>query len=219
MPTETTTTPVAEVSVQPTSSEISQVTPVETAKVSSEPVVETSAIASAIETPKEEVAPTDPVQEYEEYDLELAENSSLSEDDLNEIAQEASRLSLSKEDAEKLLLLKENSYKKGLSKHEAEYAAKIQSARAEIEADPDFIGDKKLDTFASINRAVQAFGDPELIKLLNTPEVGNSLVIAKFLKRLGDTMAPDTMGGKGEISANNNAGSDSLKSLYPDFYK
>jgi hypothetical protein len=138
---------------------------------------------------------------------------------LNEIAEAAGRLGLSKVDAEKLISDREKAYKAGSSKYETAYQAKIAESRKEIENDPDFQGDKKLASFASIDRAVKAFGDPELVALLNTPEVGNSLVIARFLKRLGDNMAPDSLPGKGVIAASADKGNETLKNLYPAFFE
>lgn len=199
-------------------------------KVSSEtPPTEKPALSQAAQAasdvPKtEEVKPAEEpaasgVDEFEEYELTLFEGSSLTEEDLNEIATEASRLNLSKADAEKLLQLKDSAFKKAISVKEQEYAAKIEKARKEIENDPDFIGDKKEESFASISRAVKQFGDPELINLLNTAEVGNNLVIAKFLKRIGDAIAPDTLPGKGVAAAPAEKSSQTLQSWYPEFFK
>jgi hypothetical protein len=158
-------------------------------------------------------------EEYEEYELSLFEGANLTKEDLEEIAAEASRLNLSKEDAEKLLHLKDSAYKKALQTKEQEYKDKILKARSEIENDPEFIGDKKEQAFASITRAVKQFGDPDLIALLNTPEVGNNIVIARFLKRLGDAISPDSLPGKGVINNAAPKGDETLRKLYPDFYK
>jgi hypothetical protein len=197
-------------------------------KVSSEtPVSEKPALAQTTPAPAESKPeeskpaeqPAATVDEFEEYELNLFEGSSLTEEDLNEIAAEASRLNLNKEDAEKLLHLKDAAFKKGISLKEQEYTAKIEKARKEIENDPDFVGDKKEQSFASISRAVQQFGDPELIALLNTPDVGNNLVIAKFLKRIGDAIAPDNLPGKGVAAAPTEKNSQTLQSWYPEFFK
>lgn len=197
--------------------------PTPESKVSSEPAaVQKPALSEAAPEIKEESKPAeiaDNVDEYEEYDLDLFEGSSLTEEDLNEIAAEASRLNLNKEDAEKLLKIKDAAFKKAISQKEQEYSSKIEKARKEIENDPDFIGDKKDQSFASISRAVKQFGDSELIALLNTPEVGNSLVIAKFLKRIGDAIAPDDLPGKGVATNPAQDNNQSLKSWYPEFFK
>jgi hypothetical protein len=223
---ETTETPVVETSTPSTTSSETSTASQEAPKVSSEaPIPEKSALADAVapESAKvksdESKSSTDAVDEFEEYELNLLEGSSLTEEDLNEIAAEASRLNLSKEDAEKLLQLKDSAFKKAISQKEQEYQAKIQKARQEIENDPDFVGDKKEHTFASISRAVQQFGDPDLVNLLNTPDVGNNLVLAKFLKRIGDAIAPDNLPGKGVTAASVDKTSQSLKSWYPEFFK
>lgn len=196
-------------------------------KVSSEsPASEKPALSQAVqpasaESKPEESKPTTDAaaDEFEEYELNLFEGSNLTEEDLNEIAAEASRLNLSKEDAEKLLQLKDSAFKKAIALKEQEYNAKIQEARKKIESDPDFVGDKKEQSFASISRAVQQFGDQELVELLNTPEVGNNLVIAKFLKRIGDAIAPDNLPGKGVAAAPAEKNSQTLQSWYPEFFK
>jgi hypothetical protein len=223
---ETTETPVVETSAPSTTSSGAPTTSPEVPKASSEsPTPEKSALAEAVTPASTEVKPdepkpsTDAVDEFEEYELNLFEGSSLTEEDLNEIAAEASRLNLSKEDAEKLLQLKDSAFKKAISQKEQEYQAKIQKARQEIENDPDFVGDKKEHTFASISRAVQQFGDPDLVNLLNTPDVGNNLVLAKFLKRIGDAIAPDNLPGKGVTSDSVDKTSQSLQSWYPEFFK
>jgi hypothetical protein len=202
------TTPAASVP----SSETLTETPVVEAKV------EAPVIATAIEPVVEPKVET-PAAVEEEYDLELSDDSPLTVEELNEIAEVASRLGLSKVDAEKIISDREKAFKAGTSKFESAYQAKIAESRKQIESDPDFQGDKKLATFESINRAVTAFGDPELIALLNTPEVGNNIVIARFLKRLGDNMAPDTLPGKGVVSSSSDKKSGALETLYPKFFE
>lgn len=225
---ETTETTVSSTPTQSTtSSEASTPSQVDQ-KVSSEatpseqPALAQAAQSAGAEQKTEEAKPStdvEPIDEFEEYELNLFEGSNLTEEDLNEIAAEASRLNLSKEDAEKLLQLKDSAYKKAVAQKEQEYAAKIEKARKEIENDPEFVGDKKEESFASISRAVKQFGDPELIALLNTPEVGNNLVIAKFLKRIGDAIAPDSLPGKGVATAPANKSSEALQNWYPEFFK
>jgi hypothetical protein len=159
--------------------------------------------------------------EEEEYDLELSKDSLLTEEDLNEIAEEAGRLNLSKSDAEKLLSMREAVYKKGMGKVQSEYSAKLEAAKKEITSHPDFIGDKKAKSFESISRVVNTFGDDKLFEALKSPEVGNNLAIALFLKRLGDAMSQDSFEGKGASATANTPDSKeaTLQTLYPDFFK
>jgi len=186
--------------------------------------VEHKADPLSVNTPKQneqgkDIAPTPATNESEEYEIELSDDSPLSEEDLNEIAAEASRLNLSKEDAQKLLALKESTYKKALTIAEQKQLEKINTAKKEILSHPDFTGDNKIKTFESINRVVEKFGDENLVKALNTPEIGNNLAIALFLKKIGDLIAPDSFEGKGALSAQNDSKEAVLKTLYPSFYK
>jgi hypothetical protein len=199
-------------------------TPVTTPVAESTTSLETSPTIPVVATPTsdapviaEAIKPAEVVDEG--YDLELSADSPLTAEELNEIAETAGKFGLSKEDAEKLISDREKSYKAGSSKFESAYQEKIAASRKQIETDPDFQGDKRLETFASINRAVEKFGDAELVALLNTPEVGNNIVIARFLKRLGDTMNSDSLPGKGVVAPTVDKGNTALENLYPGFFK
>jgi hypothetical protein len=185
---------------------------VETA-LTSEPKVE-EVKTDIVPEPKVEEVPT-----MQEYDLELKDDSPLSIEELNEIAEYAGIHNLTKEAAEKLIEAREKSYTQGMTKAEAAYAAKLDEQKVAIMKDPDFVGEKKAETFASISRAVQAYGSPELVAALNTPEFGNNIVLARFLKKIGDAMASDTFPGKSAGPGNIDANAGSLKNLYPEFYK
>lgn len=171
--------------------------------------------APAAVTPPE-VAPLE-----EEYELELPEGSLLSDEDLNQIAEEASRLNLPKEDALKLIDLKQKGYEKGMSREQSARQAEISAAKKELLSHEDFSGEKAQASWASVSRAVETFGDQSMIELLNTPGYGDNLKLAQFLKKIGDAMAPDTipMGGSVPLNGSQKGESDSLKRLYPDFYK
>lgn len=160
--------------------------------------------------------------EDEGYELELADESPLSQEDLDEIVEEASRLNLTKPDAEKLIALKEKAYKSGAEKVKSEYQSKIEAQRKEIMADPIFQGEQAKKTFASMQRAIETFGDEGMVELVKSAEFGNNVVLARFLKRLGDALAPDTdsmTGGKGTGGKSQDGGNDSLKTLYPEFFQ
>jgi hypothetical protein len=209
----------------------SQVTPPSEGQSSNEvppktdaPVVPPATDDKGVPADKTTEAPKDVPEEYE---LELAEDSPLSEEDLNEIASEAARLSLSKDDAIKLISLKEKAYKNGTEKVKAEYQAKLDQARKTIQADPMFATPEEAKkTFASMTRAIETFGDLDMVELVKSPEFGNNVVIARFLKKLGDALGPadanqtEMQGGNGAAS-NATAEEDnaSLKALYPSFFK
>lgn len=195
-------------------------------------VPELPALSEAVPPVKEEatVVPpvTDPAStipvEDEEYDIETEEGSPLTDADLDEIAEEAGRLNLSKADAQKLVTLKENGYKNGASSEVARITAQHQENTRILMADPMFSESPEVakHTWESIEYAVESFGDPELVKMLNTPGIGDQLPIAKFLKKIGDLIRPATEVplGKGSITAPAKSAEDSqLEALYPIFFK
>lgn len=209
-------------------------TEIETEEIeSTEPETESSTASS--ETTTEEVSspdtktetpssdePATEVEEFEEYEIETSEDSPLTEEEINEVAADAARLNLSKEDAQKLVKAREDYYNKGRSTYTTEVDKYIQERKAEFDADPDFaVGEKRVASFASIKRVIDKFGDDGMRQLINTPGIGDNVVLAKFLKRLGDTIAPETQleGNKGSQINTNPTEKSPLEEMYPDFYK
>lgn len=160
--------------------------------------------------------------EEADYELELPKDSTLTEEDLNEIVKIAEEQNLNKVQAEKLLAEREAMLKKGFSKAEAKIQAQYKKAQEELLNHEAFKGENKTKSFESISRAVQTFGDQSLIDALNKPDVGNNLAVALFLKKIGDMIAPDSIEGKGNPlggAQTEQAKEAALKKLYPDFYK
>jgi len=185
---------------------------------------ETKTDAPKSEDNKTQTSTTDNAQKTaapveEEYELELPETSPLSEQEFNEIVETAEKYGLTKEAAQKLIALKESTYKSAEEKFKTEYNNKYAALREQIQKDPDFSGEKKIESFASINRALNKFGDDDLKKLLTSPEVGNHLALARFLKRIGDQIAPDTVPTKGNPLASKEQQNDALRKAYPEFFK
>jgi arsenate reductase-like glutaredoxin family protein len=156
-----------------------------------------------------------------EYDLEVAEDSPISQEELDAIAATAGKYGLSKEEAQKLVETAENKYKAGVSKAETALQEKIKAQVDEIKKDPIFSPDKKDATFASISRAVQKFDDEKgsLAALLKTPEIGNNVVIARLLNKIGEQIAPDTFPGKGGSNVAAPKADETLVAMYPEFFK
>jgi hypothetical protein len=160
--------------------------------------------------------------EEADYELELPKDSTLTEEDLNEIVKIAEEQNLNKVQAEKLLAERESMLKKGFSKAEAKIQEGYKKAQQELLNHESFKGENRTKSFESIQRAVQTFGDQSLIDALNKPDVGNNLAVALFLKKIGDMIAPDSIEGKGNLlggAQTEQAKEQALKKLYPDFYK
>jgi hypothetical protein len=170
---------------------------------------------------QKDVKPVETSDEME-YDLELPPDSILTKEDLDEIVKIAESEGLNKFKAEKLIKEREELLKKGMSKAELKIQEKYKSEQKELMSHPDFIGDKKVKSFESIRRAVETFGDENLIKALNRPDIGNNLALALFLKKIGDMIASDSIEGKGEPAGGGNSSQDKeavYAKLYPDFFK
>jgi len=179
--------------------------------------VPSSEVPVATEIP--EATAVSSIIDPDEYEIELSDDSPLSAEDLNEIAEEASARNLSREDANKLIASREASYNKGVEFKSKEYNDRLVKDYNAIISDPMFIGDEKAKTYEAINRAVETFGDSEMVELLRTPEIGNNITLAKFLKKIGDAMAPEIPLHKGISMEHGGKDNDSLKRSYPEFYK
>ena len=180
--------------------------------------------ADKLGTGKDETGKDIPLTKTEEadYDLELPKDSSLTSEDLAEIVKIAEERGLNKVEAEKLITERESLLKKGYTKAEAKIAEKYKEEQKALLSHPDFVGENRTKSFESIQRAVSTFGDDKLVEALNRPDVGNNLALALFLKKIGDMIAPDSIGGKGNPLAsggNDTSKEEALKKLYPDFYK
>ncbi len=166
---------------------------------------------------------TQQIEAEEEYELELADESPLSQEDLDAIAQFASDNKLSKVQAEALIKDKETLFNKGKETATISQTEKINKMAESFNNDPDFVGDNRASSFESIKRVVQAFDtDGTLFEALKDPAIGHSLPLAKFLKRLGDTMKDDTFEGRGgSTGAKPEMGTYELRAqnMYPDLFK
>lgn len=129
----------------------------------------------------------------EGYDLELAAESPLTQEDLDEIAAEASRLNLKKEDALKLITMREATYTKAVNAHKTTLEAEQNKAVQAFQSDPDFSGDNGKKSWESVGRVIEAFGNDDVKAILSQPTHGNNIHLARMLKKIGEHMAPDTI--------------------------
>jgi len=155
------------------------------------------------------------------YELELSDDSILSQEDLDAIATEAAEKGYTKEQAEAVIKQQENLISKGIEAQNKYLSNILDERKAEFDKDPDFGGEKRAESFASIKRVTDAFGSPELTKALNDPFIGNNLAVAKFLKKLGDAMGQDKIEGTGTAPKGKPVSSEEVKykTLYPNFFK
>lgn len=100
-----------------------------------------------------------------------------------------------------------------LEAHQSEQIAAISIEWMDkSRADKEFGGDKLTENLAVAKKALDAFGTPELTKLLNETGLGNNPEIIRAFFRAGKTISEDTfVGGKPAAYA-----TDDARSLYPN---
>lgn len=172
-----------------------------------------------IEDKVEDVSDEEAVEEedeYEEYELVIAEDSSLSDEDLEEIADFAEKHNLSQEDAQRLLQSRDDSYQAAVKKIDGDRLAAQTEKRNKLMNDPEFGGANFQQNLKVMAQPVQAFGDADLAALMRS-DLGNEPAFARFLFKLGKAMESDGFHGNSEGA--NPVQEDTLKTMYPDFYK
>lgn len=133
-------------------------------------------------------APTD-VEEIE-YDLELAEDSLVPEDEFDALVEEAKTKGLSKDEAEARLKLLDSAYTKS-----KDVFMKSESKRLmqELVSDPEFnTPEKQKEAKKNIDAVYAAYKDPDFMKFVKgNPLVGNNKHFVKFMAKLGQSLAQE----------------------------
>lgn len=166
--------------------------------------------AEAVEAAKaaEKVAP-------EKYEFKAPEGTTLDNELLGEFEGMARELKLSQEDAQKVADLGV----KLTQKFQTQQAEAMQAAKAEWTAaattDKEYGGDKLAENLAVAEKALDAFGTPELKSLLKESGFSHHPELVRFMYRAGKAISEDRMvtGGAGPATA---ATQSTAKSLYPN---
>jgi hypothetical protein len=239
-PNPTTTTPPSEATPPATSSQATNQSPSETSKDTSEPpkaetppVVEppkvevppkveippAEVVPPVVEPPKTETPPAEP----EGYDLEVAEDSPLSDADLQKIADYAAKNGLKKEEAMDLVASYEAQYKSGLSAAELAQQKVVEQRRQELNSHPEFSGENAQQSWNQVNRAVSVFGTPKIMESLGSEKFGYDVELALMLKEIGKALMSDTTPppGGNPVNVRDKAKDDyneKLKRNYPSMF-
>jgi len=170
-------------------------------------------------------AATEPASTEEGFEIEA---ELLDQAELDAIAAEASRLKLSQEDTQKLVDIAERAKKATQDAADPaitfkkQYDERVANEHKTITADPIFSDAHKEATALSMTRAIETFGSPELAAALNTPELGNNIHLAKFLKKIGDLLNGEGFGGTslpiGGSPASEEAKMAAMKQRYPSMF-
>lgn len=151
---------------------------------SKEPPVEG---APPVETSTEPTTEPDTQEaEFEPYELELSEDSPLTDAEFDEIVSEAERLKLSKEDAEKFIKMREYSHKASKEVFENELKQRVNDMARAYREEPTI---HTVEAKLSMREAIKTFGtDPSFVEMFKDPMLNFHVPLAKFLISVGDRL-------------------------------
>lgn len=142
--------------------------------------------------PPEKVVP-------EKYEFKAPEGVTLDSEVLGEFEGIAKELKLSQEDAQKVADLGAKLSQK-FATAQAQAMKDASSAWvAAVTADKEIGGEKLTENLASAQKALQAFGSPELRQLLDESRLGNHPEVIRLMAKVGKAISEDRMvtGGAG----------------------
>lgn len=159
-----------------------------------------------------------------EYEIEVADSSPLSDDDLAAIAAHAEKYSLTKDEAMALVKRQEDLYAKGANTSKQAEEQRIQEMKTALNTHPYFTGDKRQESLDAVTLAVKTFGNEKVVEALKQPENGYNVDLAIMLRDIGmalrgDTTPPPRGGVNTENTSKVESESEKLQRLYPKFYK
>ena len=124
----------------------------------------------------------------------------------------AKEFNLTQAQAQQLIDLQTTSMEKVGTAQEEAWATRVKDWGEETKTDKEIGGDKLKENLGLAKRGLDAFGTPELGKLLDTTGLGNNLAFVRFFAKVGKEVADDN------INPGNPSGEavDPAKVLYPD---
>ena len=161
------------------------------------PTPETAATQQAA-TPTTEAKPA-AANAPESYEFTPAEGYEFDPKTLAAYSEVAKELNLPQESAQKIL----DKMAPAMAEKQAAQIEEIRNGWAESsKADKEFGGEKLTESLASAKKALDAFGTPELVTLLNESGMGNHPDVIRFMVRAGKAISEDgfVLGGRGASS-------------------
>jgi hypothetical protein len=169
------------------------------AQAAAEKATETNATtpeSQAGETPAEETKKT----EVEPYELKLENDSPLSSDRFEKIAEYARLQGFTKEQAEELVKSQEETVKSLLDTQQKELIAKSEKWVEDIRADKEIGQDNFNKSMEFAARAINKFATQELKETLNATRLGDYPELVRMMARVGAAMADDTFVSSSETA-------------------
>lgn len=183
------------------------------------PVVEAAPVTPEIVAPQATAVDT----EDGGFEITLAEDSPLSDSDLDDIFALAEKKSLDKEETMALIKNKEDFYTRGRDTVMAQANKVLKEQEAQYLADPLFSTPAaRTANEAVIDSALKKFATPAFQKKYLESHLKNDVELAKFLHGVGATMQADNMRLMGNASnvplPKQPSADDVMKARYPEHY-
>lgn len=124
----------------------------------------------------------------------------------------ARELGLTQEQANKMVELHAQSLMRANEAAREQIASQMQQWNESLRTDPDFGGAKFNENVAVAQKAVQAFGSPELTQVLNETGLGNHPALVKAFHQIGKAISEDRFVQGNQSSGPRSAG----QIMYPD---
>lgn len=171
------------------------------------------------EEPKVEEEPK-AEEEPEEYELEFSEDSPLSEEQQEKLAEKISKFGLSESDAKELIADIEATHTTASNAVVEQISNKIKADREEMLNSELFKTEEaRKESFKKIGEVVNQFGDEDFKKFLNSSS-GNSLALAKFLIKINEAGAnDDPTTGKGSSQDGSGTPKTLAQKWYPHLFE
>lgn len=137
----------------------------------------------------------------EKYELEMPQESLLGDDHVKDVEKFAREHKMSNKQAQQLLdrdaKITENFLKSQVEDHQI----RVDDWKKEIEADPEYGGDKYNDTVVLAKSAVDKFGSQAFKDLLKNSGYGNHPEVVKIFAEIGREIQSDTFVHRNTLSA------------------
>jgi hypothetical protein len=126
---------------------------------------------------------------------------------------------LKQEAAQKIADAYSASIEKAKAKYEAEVNAVHEKWQQAIAQDKDFGGERLEASKKAVGAALDKFGSPELVKVLNDSGLGNHPALFRFFATVAKADAEDTVALDSQGQGKPSAPEEHLRKLYPTMYK
>lgn len=145
-----------------------------------------AAAPEGTKTPEKPVVP-------EKYELKPSKDSKLDQAHVDGIAEYAKANQMTNEQAQKLLARDEQLMAAQVAKQEAEMKEVPNKWLELAKSDKEFGGDKFAESAEVSKRAMEKWGTPEFMQIMNETGLGNHPELIRVFVRLGKAMAEDKL--------------------------